>query len=146
VSEIGRRIGRACLARCASRIGVAVTEKQLKALKGAKARLECIFEVWIIEAYAMAAASENTAELSMCAPSSAPEAAALMWKTVESQIAETLRADSKKKRDPAISELAHVLVLAAKGAKAASENLPELRRLVQGLIGMTLANLERLNS
>jgi AcrR family transcriptional regulator len=129
-----------------TRANLAVTEKQLKALKGAKARLECIFEVWIIEAYAMAAASENTAELSMCAPSSAPEAAALMWKTVESQIAETLRADSKKKRDPAITELAHVLVLAAKGAKAASENLPELRRLVQGLIGMTLANLERLNS
>jgi hypothetical protein len=32
------------------------------------------------------------------------------------------------------------------GAKAASENLPELRRLVQGLIGMTLASLEKLNS
>jgi hypothetical protein len=53
---------------------------------------------------------------------------------------------SKKKRDPAVTELAHILVLAAKGAKATSESLPELRRLVRGLIGMTLASLEKLNS
>ena len=56
-----------------------------------------------------------------------------------------LRAESKKERDPAVIELPHVLVLAAKGAKAASESLPELRRLVQGLIGMTLASLEKIN-
>jgi len=69
-----------------------------------------------------------------------------MWKTIESQIAETQRAESKQNRDRAVTELAHVLVLAAKGAKAASESLPELRRLVQGLIGMTLVSLEKLNS
>jgi hypothetical protein len=38
------------------------------------------------------------------------------------------------------------LVLVAKGAEAAIESLPELRRLVQGLIGITLTSLEKLNS
>lgn len=129
-----------------TRANLSITEKQLKALKSSMARLECIFEVWIIEAYAMAAGSENAAELSMCAPMLAPEATALVWTTIESQIVETLMAESQKKSDPAITELAHVVTLAARGAKAASNNLGELRRLVQGLIGMTLATLEKLNS
>ena len=129
-----------------TRANLASTEKQLKALKGVKARLECIFEVWIIEGYVMAAASENAAELSTCAPRFAPEATDLMWTAVESQIVETLRTDSKKQRDPAITELAHVLALAAKGTKAASNNLPELRRLIKGLIGMAFASLEKINS
>jgi AcrR family transcriptional regulator len=129
-----------------TRKNLALTEKALKTQTDSKARLECIFEVWVIEAYALAITSENAAELSRCAPTFAPEATALTWKTVECQIAETLRAESKKKRDPAVTELAHVLALAAKAAKSASESLPELRRLVQGLIGMTLASLEKLNS
>lgn len=129
-----------------TRTNLAVTQKTLKAQTGAKARLEAIVEVWIIEAYAMGVNSENAAELSNCAPTFAPEATSLMWQTVESQILETLRAEARKKRDPAVTELAHVLTWALRGAKAASVNLADLRRLVQGLIGMTLATLEKLNA
>jgi AcrR family transcriptional regulator len=129
-----------------TRTNQALSEVKLKLLKGAKARLECIFELWVVDAYCMAIASENATELSTFAPIIASEATALMWATVESQIIETLRADCKNKRDPAITELGHVLVLAAKGAKAASANAAELRRMVQGLTSMTLASLERINS
>ena len=129
-----------------TRTNLAITQKNLKARTGAKERLESIFEVWIVEAYAMGMNSENAAELSNCAPAFAPKGTALMWQTVESQIVEILRAEAKKKRDPAVTELAQVLTLAVKGAKAASTSLPELRRLVQGLIGMTLATLEKINA
>jgi hypothetical protein len=70
----------------------------------------------------------------------------LTRRTIESQITESLRGESRKKRDPEVTELAHVLLLAAKGSKASSERRPEPRRLVEGLIAMTRASLEKLNS
>lgn len=40
-------------------------------------------------------------------------------------------------------ELARILMLAARGLKASAHTLPELQRLCQGLIQMTLATLEK---
>lgn len=125
---------------------LARTEQMLRERSGTKARLEAILDAWVIEVYPLSSASENAAELSRCAPTFAPEATALVWHTVEAQIAATLRAEARPRADPAVAELACVLALAAKAAKTASASLPELRRLVRGLIGMTLASLEKINA
>lgn len=125
---------------------LARAEHALLQKAGAKARLECIFEVWVIEPFPLVLDSENAAELSRCAPIFAPEATAFVWQTVESQIAETLHMESGGRRRASITELAHVLTLAAKAAEFVCENVPELRRLAKGLIGMTLANLEKINA
>ncbi len=125
---------------------LARAEQALLQKTGAKARLECIFEVWVIEPFPLVLDSEGAAELSRCAAIFAPEATALVWQMVESQIVETLRIESGGRRSASITELAHVLTLAAKAAEFVCESVPDLSRLSKGLIGMALASLEKINS
>ena len=125
---------------------LAVTGKALEARTDPRDRLQYIFDTWLIDPYAAVIDSENAADLSDSAPAFAPEATREMWAAIEGQVAAALRAGATKGRQPEVAELTHVLVTAVEGAKAVTRSLPELRRVVRGLIGMALAGLGKVGS
>jgi AcrR family transcriptional regulator len=120
---------------------LAASELRLKTLSDTKARLECIFDIWVIKPYVLAQGSENAAELSNCAPVSAPLTAAQAWQEVEKLIARVLQQECSKKRGRVEKDLAWVLAQLAKSVKMTSANAEELRRVCDGIIAMTVAEL-----
>lgn len=102
-----------------------------------------IFEIWIIKPFASVIDSENALDLLSNASTYAPNAMAHLYARFEDQIIEVLEPEIKKKRDLSVQDLAHILMLATKGLKASTETLPELRRMTDGLISMTLATVEK---
>ena len=136
----------AAIIRRHTREQMAITSKALPAKSGLGAKLNYLFDSWMIEPYARVVDAANKADLSTAAPRFAPDATAELWRTIETQVADVLRAASKKRRgSSAVTELAHVLVTAVKGSKAATDGLPDLRLVVYGLVAMALARLEELN-
>ena len=69
-----------------------------------------------------------------------------MYARFEEQITEVIGPEIRKKRDLSTQDLAHILMLATKGLKASTETLPELRRMIDGLISMTLATIGNADS
>lgn len=125
---------------------LALTQRKLKDLTGVGERLAYIFDEWIIKPYASVSDAEHAADLASSAPEFAPEAAAELWETIQHQVADTLRAGATQRGRRAVPELAYVLVTAVKGAKAATSSMAEYRRVVNGLVAMALAHLEKLNA
>lgn len=117
------------------------TKKHLENEKNIKKRLECIFDIWIIKPFASVIDSENAQDLLSNASTYVSDAMAHLYARFENQILEVLEPEIKNKWDLSAQDLAHILMLATKGLKASTETLPELRRMTDGLISMTLATV-----
>lgn len=117
------------------------TKKHLESEKNLERRLECIFEIWIIKPFASVIDSENAQDFLLNVSTYAPDAMVHLYARFEDQIIEVLEPEIKKKWDLSAQDLAHILMLATKGLKASTETLPELRRMTNGLISMTLATV-----
>ncbi len=122
------------------------TKKHLESRKNLKERLDCIFEIWILKPFASVIDSENAKDLLSNCSTYSPDAIANMYARFEEQIIEVLEPEIRKKRDLSTQDLAHILMLATKGLKASTETLPELRRMIDGLISMTLATIGNADS
>lgn len=120
----------------------AQTAKRLKRLTSLEARLNCLFELWIIQPFASVIDYEYGHELMASAESEAPLAISRMYASFEAHVAELLRPHLGPKSSLSADELARILMLASKGLKASSNSLPELKRLCHGLIQMALAVVE----
>ncbi|HEY0093912.1 MAG TPA: hypothetical protein VGB96_06290 [Archangium sp.] len=83
--------------------------------------------------------SENGADLLANATIYAPAAAAALYARFEAQLREILEPVMTGERILPAADLAHILVMAIKGLKAATAALPELERLTAGLIAMAVA-------
>ena len=68
-----------------------------------------------------------------------PEAIAAFYVRFESELHAALAPEMRGERALTASDLAHLLALAAKSLKISGASIPELRRLMGGLIVMALA-------
>ena len=123
-------------------INRAETEKKLKLQKNLRDQLECLLDIWIVQPFAFALDSESGAELTHSIGECAPGAVDQIYKEFEAYVVEILKPRMKKKGELSAKDLAHILSMATKGIKASSETLPQLKRLVDGLVAMTLSMVD----
>lgn len=118
------------------------TVHRLRGVDGLRERLACVFEVWVIEPVAAVADSENGADLLGNCAQFAPEAMADLHAHFEAHLAAVIRPEIGTAPLMPAPELAFVLRVASTGVKATTAALPKLRRLVAGLVGMTIATVK----
>ncbi|MBC7790729.1 MAG: TetR/AcrR family transcriptional regulator [Anaerolineae bacterium] len=117
------------------------TQEQVARRKNLSDKLECIFDIWIIQPFASVIDSENGADLLANTSTYAPEAAADLYARFERQLVGVLKPEMSRKRGMATQDLAHILMMATKGLKASTATLAELRRMTDGLIAMAVATV-----
>lgn len=111
-------------------------------IRGLRERLELLFEIWILCPVASVIDSENGAEMLANSAVYAPEATAALYARFERQLRDILESAMAADGDLSAADLAHILVMATRGLKAATTSLDELRRLVRGLTTMAVATAE----
>lgn len=120
-------------------------EKTVEALSTKKAplkeKLEILFDIWIIEPFAQIIDSENARDLLANCAQYAPDAIDALYDNFEKHVIAILKPEMNKKHSMTPQELARILTLATKGFKAAADDLPALKRLVKGLILMTMGTI-----
>jgi AcrR family transcriptional regulator len=115
---------------------------ELAGMTRLREKLERLFAIWIVEPFASVVDSENGAELLANAASYAPAAAAALYARFEQQLCEVLEPEMPRQPILPAQDLAHILMMATKGLKAATATLAELQRLTDGLIAMAVATAE----
>jgi AcrR family transcriptional regulator len=108
-----------------------------------RTKLHKFFEAWTLIPASTAIDTEAGRELLVIVASYAPDAVIKLYVELERQLALLLKPELKRRRDLTPEDLAHILALASRGLKASSSSMTELRRLVDGLIGITVAALEK---
>lgn len=117
------------------------TFKRLPGQKNLRSQLECLFKIWIIDPFASAIDSDGGKEMMETISDFAPEAFAVVYQDFEKYVVELLKPHVKSGGELNAKDLAHILTMATKGLKTSSKSLAELKRLVEGLVGMTMAVL-----
>lgn len=112
---------------------------QLDRKKTLKDKLSFIFDIWIITPFESVINSENGIELIKHCADYVPNAVTNLYANFEKQIIDVLEPEISKKSGISAEDIAHIMMLATRGLKASTDNLPELKRLTNGLIAMTLA-------
>ena len=112
---------------------------RLSSQKTLKGRLRVLFDVWIVEPFESAADNPNGRDLMDNIGTYVPEAIAAFYVRFEHALQATLVPAMPSKRALSAADLAHLLALAAKGLKVSGASIPELRRLMDGLIVMAIA-------
>ncbi len=118
------------------------TSIHLAQKKSVQAKLEFIFDLWILKPVASVVDSENGRDLIANCAKYAPAATASMYAQFEQHLFEVLDPEIKRKKPLSAKDLAHLLMLATKGLKASTPAFSELERLVDGLIAMTLSAIK----
>jgi AcrR family transcriptional regulator len=120
---------------------LAETAARLHQANGLQQRLSCVFDIWLIEPVASVIDSQNATELLANCGEYAPQAVAELYEQMETQLVAVLEPEMSAKSTLPVRDIARILRLASTGIKTSTESLPELRRLVQGLIAMAAAAL-----
>lgn len=120
---------------------LAETTARLHQASGLQQRLSCVFDIWLIESVASVIDSENATELLANCGEYAPQAVADLYEQMEAQLVAVLEPEMSDQSTLTVGDIARILRLASTGIKTSTENLPELRRMVQGLIAMAVAAL-----
>lgn len=115
------------------------TKARLHQVTGFENRLGCVFDIWLIEPVASVLDSPNAAELLTNCGDYAPQAVAELYEQMEAQLVAVLADYMTPGSVLAVKDTARILRLASAGIKSSTDSLPELRRLVQGLISMVVA-------
>jgi AcrR family transcriptional regulator len=103
-------------------------------------KLEKFFDAWTVEPAAVAIDSVNGRDLMANVEKYAPQAVQSLYAEFERQLTKLLESKlSVEQNHLSANDLAHILTLATKGLKSSSSDLPELKRLIEGLISLTLA-------
>jgi AcrR family transcriptional regulator len=105
-------------------------------------KLESLFEIWIVEPFASVVDSENGADLLANAAVYAPAAYIALYARFEAQLREVLEPAMGRGSALSAADLAHILMMATRGLKAATRTEAELRRLIAGLITMAVATAQ----
>lgn len=107
-----------------------------------RGKLESLFEIWIVEPFASVVDSENGADLLANSALYAPAAYAAFYARFEALLREVLEPAMGRGSALPPGDLAHLLMMATRGLKAATRTEAELRRLVAGLITMAVATAQ----
>ncbi|WP_263604319.1 TetR/AcrR family transcriptional regulator [Xanthomonas bonasiae] len=121
-----------CLAESAAR---------LRPGQDLEARLRQLFDIWVLEPTASVIDSENGIELLAKCGDYAPEALAALYAELEAQLVATLQPEVHAPAAMSAADIAYILRLATTSLKASADNEGDLRRLIGGLIAMTLATV-----
>jgi AcrR family transcriptional regulator len=116
------------------------TRARLHLTSGLQARLHCVFDIWLIEPVASVIDSDNATELLANCGEFAPQAVADLYGHMEALLIEVLQPGVTEKAALTARDIARILRLASTGLKASAENLPDLRRMVDGLVTMAVAS------
>ncbi len=108
-----------------------------------KNKLEKFFDFWTIAPAALAIDSENGRDLLLNVAQYAPQAVDKLYLEFERHLTLIIEPEIRKRSNLKAKDLAHILALATKGLKSSSESLPDLRRLIDGLITMTVATINK---
>lgn len=117
------------------------SNNRLTKKKGLRARLEAVYDVWVIQPYASIADSENRADLLLNCGLYAPEATDELYAGLEAQLTSVLKPEMTRKRGISAAELAHTLATTTRGLKSTAKSLDELKRVVDALITMAVATV-----
>ena len=117
----------------------------LPAQAGVKEKLRFAFEVWAIQPFLMLMASPDAKELLDCSFPFAKGAIDQGCAAFEAELAAILAPLAAKAppRWPAPVQLARILTRAVHGFKESAGSLEDLRAMIDGLLELTLAPLER---
>lgn len=118
------------------------SREQVAALTSVRDQLERLFEIWILQPFASVVDSENGADLLANAAVYAPAAYAALYARFEAQLREVLEPAMVQGSALSAADLAHILMMATRGLKAATRTEAEMRRLIDGLITMAVATAE----
>lgn len=106
----------------------AEAERELKRRKTTRAKLELLFDVWILQPVASVIELDNALELIANCALYAPEAVDELYARFEAQVRDVI----------GDADVAHIMMMATRGLKSSTQSLAQLSRLVDGLIGMAL--------
>jgi AcrR family transcriptional regulator len=121
-----------------------VTAALVEKAKSLRDRLEVAFDEWILKPFAEAVHSENGKDLLLNCRSYAPEGYSALYASFEAQLTMILKSEMKKKvGGVSAQDVAHILNLATQGLRTSTGTLPDLRRLIEGLITMSLAMADK---
>ncbi len=116
----------------------AETLKRLPGQNDLRGQLECIFKIWIMDPFASAIDTPGGREMMGTISDYAPAEFEVVYTDFEKYVLEILKPHIKSKSEMSAKDLARILTMATKGLKASSESTGDLKRLVEGLITMTL--------
>ena len=120
----------------------AVMAAKLPRARTLKARLALVLDVWIVAPFESVIDTANGFDLMGNIATYAPAAIAASYQRLEQHLAAVLEPEMPGKRAVSARDLAHILMLATRGLKASTTSAAEMRRLVDGLIAMTIATAE----
>ena len=119
------------------------TAASMQLQKTLQERLQIAFDTWILQPFASVVDSKNGLDLVANCRTYAPAGYAAIYDRFEAQLTAILKTGLKKKAGGlSAGELARILRLATQGLKDTTTSLPDLRRMVKGLIAMSLATVE----
>jgi len=130
----------------------AFSARALGALRGglpaqatAKEKLSFAFEVWAIQPFLLLLASPDAKELVDCSFTFAKGAIDQGYAAFEAELVAILAPLTAKAPAawPAPAQIARILARAVHGFKESATSLEDLRAMIDGLLEMTLASLER---
>ena len=122
--------------RCLAESGV-----RLRPGQDLATRLRHLFDIWVLEPTASVIGLENGIELLANCGDYAPQAQAEVYAQLEAQLKATLQPEVRAQAALSAADLAYILRLATTSLKASADNEADLRRLIGGLIAMTLATV-----
>jgi len=114
---------------------------RLHHVSGLQAQLSCVFDIWLIEPVATVIDSKNATELLANCAEFAPQALADLYQALEQQLIAVLQPHVSEQSLLPAANIARILRLASGGIKAATDNLEELQRMVDGLLLMAVTTM-----
>jgi AcrR family transcriptional regulator len=104
-----------------------------------KSKLEKFFDIWTIQPAASVINLETGRDILMNVANYAPAAVENHYKVFEETLTTLIKHEVKKRKDISAEDLAHILTLASKGLKASTGDIKDLKRMIAGLITITVA-------
>jgi len=118
------------------------TGQRLPGATGLPAQLACLFDIWVLEPAASVMDSPNGIDMMANCATYAAGALADMYASLEAHLAAALAAAMRDRQAMGAADMAYILRVATTGIKASADNLPDLRRVVAGMITMAVATVQ----
>ncbi len=106
-------------------------------------KLQTIFDIWVIEPFAMAIGNENGRDLMLNGSTYYPLVFERTYQLIQDELQSVIEGEVDSKSLIPVRDLSQLLSLSVKGLKASAQTEEDLRRLVKGLIVMTTAVIEK---
>lgn len=117
------------------------TAERLPAAAGLAAQLACLFDIWVLEPAASVIDSPNGLDMMANCGTYAPDALQAIYANLEAHLSATLARAMQSRNSLSAQDMAYIMRVATTGIKAAPGSLPELRRIIDGMVTMAVATV-----